>query len=160
MYAEISAAIASAKTALTIAKSAHELSNYNELVAAISEVNTKLMDATAIALASQEKQSELANRISELENQLREIENWESKIQNYELHEFETGVFAYGLKQNSDNREPLHYLCATCVNERKPSIMQPHGRFLKCLVCDKSIMTQYPPPSTPRARTGGSWMSL
>ena len=47
MYAEISAAITSAKAALNIAKSAHDLSNYNELVAAISEVNTKLMDATA-----------------------------------------------------------------------------------------------------------------
>ena len=83
MYAEISAAIVSAKTALNIAKSAHELSNYNELVAAISEVNTKLMDATTVALVSQEKQSALTSRITDLEEKLREIEDWESQIKRY-----------------------------------------------------------------------------
>ena len=159
MYAEISAAIASAKTALTIAKSAHDLSNYNELVSAISEVNTKLMNATVIALDSQEKQSALSNRIAELENQLREIKNWESKIERYELHEFATGMFAYALKQDSDSREPHHYLCAKCVNERKPTILQPNGRFLYCPVCDKSIDMQPSPHRASSTNTGNSWMS-
>ena len=70
MYAEISAAIQSARALGELVKAAHGLANYNEFITAISEVNTKLMDATAIALAGQEKQSALANRITELENQL------------------------------------------------------------------------------------------
>ena len=157
MYAEISAAIASAKTALNIAKSAHELSNYNELVAAISEVNTKLMDATTIALASQEKQSELSNRISELENQLREVENWESKIERYELHQFPTGTYAYALKGDNESGEPSHYLCATCVNERKPTILQPKGRFFGCPICNNKIAIRPTTPGSTRANSGRHW---
>ena len=139
MYAEISAAMISVKTALSIAKSANELANYNELVTAISEINTKLMDATTVALASQEKQSALSNRVTELENQLREIENWEGKIEQYKLHQFPTGTFAYSLKSDCESGEPHHYLCATCVNERKPTILQPTGISASCHVCNKHI---------------------
>ena len=160
MYAEISAAITSAKTALNIAKSAHELSNFNELVAAISEVNTKLMDATAVALASQEKQSELINRIAELEDKLKEVENWESQIKRYKLYEFPTTkALAYALQPDMANDEPIHYLCTTCVNKRQKSILQPRGRLLYCPVCDKAIETQPLPPRKPRNTTGSSWMA-
>jgi len=70
MYAEISAAIQSGKALGELVKAAHGLANYNEFVTAVYEVNAKLMDATAVALASQEKQSSLANRVAELEDQL------------------------------------------------------------------------------------------
>jgi hypothetical protein len=64
MYAEIVSAIESAKTLRELLKAASSLSNYNELVAAVSEVSARLMDATAVALASQEKQSELAQQVA------------------------------------------------------------------------------------------------
>jgi hypothetical protein len=162
MYAEISAAITSLKVALNIAKTAHDLSNYNELVAAISEVNTKLMEATAVALASQEKQSELTNRLAELEEKLREIENWESQIKRYELYEFPfTKALAYALQQDMANDEPIHYLCTTCVNKRQKTILQPKGRLLYCPICDKAIETQPSPPYTPpRVKTTmSSWLN-
>lgn len=147
MYAEISAAISSAKTALDIAKSAHNLSNFNELVAAISEVNTKLMDATAVALASQEKQSALSNRIAELEDKLRQVEDWESQIKRYKLHEFpETKTFAYKLQEGMSDDEPIHYFCTTCVGKREKTILQPNGRALHCPVCKTSVYTQPSPP--------------
>lgn len=95
MFLEISAAIASAKTALDIVKTANQLSNYNELVAAVSEVNAKLIDANVVALASLEKQSALNSEIADLKNKLREIENWEGQIKRYKLYEFPTGALAY-----------------------------------------------------------------
>lgn len=52
MYAEISAAIQSVKTVGELAKAASSIANHNELMAAVSEVNARLMDATAVALAS------------------------------------------------------------------------------------------------------------
>ncbi len=151
MYAEISAAIASAKTALNIAKSAHDLSSYNELITAISEVNTKLMDATTVALSSQEKQSALSNRIADLEDKLRDVENWESQIKRYALHEFpETKTFAYKLKHGINDDESLHYLCATCVSKSEKSIMQPAGHTLYCPVCKTNIHIQEQPPRKKR----------
>lgn len=155
MYAEISAAITSTKAALDIAKSAKALSDSNKLIAAISEINTKLMEATTVALASQEKQSALSNRIAELEEQLRQIEDWESQIKRYKLHEFpETKTFAYKLQESMSNGEPLHYLCATCVNERKKSILQPSGHILTCTVCKTNICAQKAPPINRRIVRG------
>jgi hypothetical protein len=157
MYAEISAAISSARTALDIAKTAQSLSNFNELVAAISEVNTKLMDATAIALASQEKQSALTSRVADLENQLREIENWETQIKRYKLHEVPaTKALAYALQPGMENDEPVHYLCTTCMNKREKTILHPRGRILHCPICNINIETQ-PSSATHRQSSSDSW---
>ena len=139
MYAEIQSAIASAKVALDIAKAAHGLSNYNELVAAVSEVNAKLVEATVVTLASLEKQSTLTSRVAELENKLREVENWERQIKRYKLHQFATGVLAYQLQESMQESEQIHYLCATCLSKKEKAILQPYGNDLKCLACSTSI---------------------
>ena len=143
MYAEITAAIQSVKTLSELLTAAKNLANYNEFVAAVSEINTKLMNATTVALASQEKQSALTNRVSELENQLRQIENWESQIKRYKLYEFPTKALAYALQPNMQEGEPMHYLCTTCVNKRQKTILQPKGdNYLHCPVCQTNITAQ------------------
>jgi hypothetical protein len=53
MYSEITAAIQSTKTAIEIIKVAHGLSNYSELLTAVTTVQIKLTDAIASELASQ-----------------------------------------------------------------------------------------------------------
>ena len=133
MYAEISAAVASAKTALEIAKAAHGLSNYNELVAAVSEVNAKLMEATVIALASLEKQSALTSEITELKEKLRKFDRFERETERYILEPLPFGGFAFALKKGMENGQPPHYLCATCMNKGEMIILQPEGDlFLAC----------------------------
>lgn len=156
MYAEIQSAIASAKVALDIAKAAHGLSNYNELVAAVSEVNTKLVDATVVTLASLEKQSSLTSRITELENKLREVENWESQIKRYKLHSFITGALAYALQPGMDEGQPMHYLCTACVDKKVKTTLQPNGRHLNCPVCKTTISIEPPKPIS-YAKTTNHW---
>jgi len=162
MYTEISAAIISAKTALEIAKAAHGLSNYNELVAAVSEVNAKLVDATVVTLASLEKQSSLTSEIAELKDKLREIENWEGQMKRYILHEFPTGALAYALQPGMEQGEPLHYLCTSCVDKNQKSILQPvkDGRYLRCNPCGIEIIVLHSPsPKVNRSPIGSkSWM--
>ena len=158
MYAEISAAIASAKTALDIAKTANGLANYNELVSAVSEVNAKLMQATTVALASLEKQSALTTEIADLKEKLREVENWEGQIQRYRLHEFPTKALAYALQPGMEQGQPLHYLCTACVDKKKKTTLQPDERSLHCPECKTTIYTQERPPLNHGGR-GGSWMS-
>lgn len=144
MYAEISAAIQSAKALGELVKAAHGLANYNEFVTAVYEVNAKLMDATAVALASQEKQSSLVNRVAELENELREIKHIEADLQRYQLTRFPFGGYAYSIKPGMENAEPSHYLCATCRDQRKKSILQPNGEaFLRCGVCHEEIQISH-----------------
>jgi formate dehydrogenase maturation protein FdhE len=169
MYTEISAAVQSLKTLGTLVKAANTLSNYNELAAAVSEVNTKLMDATAVALASQEKQSELTTRIKELEEELSKYTNWEREIERYSLQSFPPGVLAYSLKSGMENGEPAHLLCANCANNRQKAFLQvlsegEHGKTLICHKCSSKIRIEYSkPPSrlnTDYDQSGGpeSWM--
>ena len=158
MFAEISAAVTSAKTALDIAKAAHGLSNYNELVAAVSEVNAKLMDATVVALASLEKQSSLASEVSDLKESLRKIENWESQMKRYSLHAFPTGALAHALQPGMENGEPMHYLCTACVDKKKKTTLQPNGRVLHCPECNTNIY-MHPHSPSPNRNKGGSWMA-
>lgn len=147
MINELLLASQSVQALMTLLKAAQGLSNYNEIVAAVSEVNAKLMQANAVALSSQEKQSSLTNRITELENQLRDLKNWESELQRYQLTKFAFGGYAYSMKPGMENAEPPHYLCATCMNQRKKSIMQPYSEgFLRCSLCHEEIQIANPSP--------------
>lgn len=153
MYAEISAAIQSAKVMADLIKTARSLANYNELVAAVSEVNSKLMEATAVALASQEKQSSLAGRVAELEAELLQLRQQQQQTNRYQLHEFPiTGALAYRIKLGSEEGEPLHYLCAACMDQGEMSKLQPFNgkRSLRCCRCKVIIHVEPDPPHTRR----------
>jgi polyhydroxyalkanoate synthesis regulator phasin len=133
MFAEISAAIQSTKALSDLLKAAKTLSNYNEVTAAVAEVNLRLMDATAVALASQETQTRLTARITELENELAKIQDWEKEASRYDLKEIDKGAFVYTLKPGATNgfakKEKSilqldnvsvaghHYLCPNCKAE-------------------------------------------
>jgi hypothetical protein len=124
MYAEIVSAIESAKALRELLKAANSLSNYNEIVAAVSEVSAKLMDATGVALASQEKQSLLAQRVRDLEEELVKLKDWEAQAKNYSLIEVASGVFTYLYKPTMQSDQPRHWACAKCFQERKLFVLQ------------------------------------
>ncbi len=144
MYAEITSAIQSAKVLSDLLKSAKSLANYNELVAALSEVNTKLMDATAVALGSQEAQSKLHARVAELERELSRVAGWEEQVSRYALHELATGQFVFALRPALANQEPPHFLCSNCFTRHQKAILQlrnqnEFGRWYVCHNCKSEI---------------------
>lgn len=171
MYAGIVSAIQSAKVLTTLVKAANTVSNYNDLVSAVYEVNAKLMDASAVALASQEKQAALASKVSDLEKELVQYKNWEREIERYSLKELSSGVFAYALKPGMQPEDPPHLLCANCVSNRQKSILQVHdeSQFVRHLDCHKcsSKLSVVLGKRTPRiihddsghSGNSGSWMS-
>ena len=145
MYLEINAANQSAKTAFDLIKATKELSNSTEVLTAVNDVQMKLSSAIAAALASQEKQASLAERVRELEAQLREVEDWNTQMQRYELFEFPTKALAYQLKPEMANGAPIHYLCTACVDKKKKTTLQPIHRYLRCPECQSDIVAQEPP---------------
>lgn len=159
MYAEIVAAVQSTKTLTELLKAAHSLSNYSELLTAVTTDQQKLTDAIASDLASQEKQAALVERIRELERRLAEVEDWEAQMKRYYLFEFPTKALAYVLKPEMQSGEPMHYICTACADKKQKSTLQPHGRFLRCTVCKTDIATQAAPP-TPRVKRSENPWSL
>jgi hypothetical protein len=160
MYAEISAAIQSVKTVSELAKAANSIANHNELMAAVSEVNARLMDATAVALASQERQSELLNRVAQLEKELADLRERQRIAQRYQLHKFPPGSLAYRLNEEHETTEPAHFLCAKCVDDGGHTKLQPWGsRRLKCMTCETVIPTDFDPAVQTR-RTSSNWKTV
>ncbi len=153
MFAEITAAVQSLRTLGELAKAANSLSNQQEIVMAVSDVNARLMDAMAVALASQERHSALLNRISELEKEIDILKIKQSSAEKYELYKFSAGSFAYRLKDEYKEIQPEHYLCAKCNDSGTHSKLQPWGsRRLKCTTCQNVIQTEVDPPSPPKRR--------
>jgi hypothetical protein len=145
MIPEIIAASQSVKALGELLKAASELKNFNDFVAAISEINAKLMDAQVAALSSQEKQSALAKRICELEQKIVELENWNHESERYQLTSLASDILVYTVKPGKENGEPPHKLCARCYNERKKSILQRKDKSMSgttfiCHTCNSEIL--------------------
>ena len=164
MIQELAAAVQSAKVLTDLLKATHELRNANEFIAAVSEINSKLMEANIIALSSQEKQSSLAKRVSELEQQIVELEHWKSESERYQLSVLAPDVPIFTIKPGKENGEPPHKLCTNCYNKRQKGYLyqsdfDQNGTHYKCGTCDKTIIDyshpkEYPPPSRTTVHPG------
>ena len=140
MLTELMLASQSVQALGTLLKAANGLSNYNEIVAKVSEVNTKLMGANAVALVAQEKQAALAGKVQELEQELAKLKDWRAEAQNFEVQEVASGVFAYLAKSEVQGFRSAQKLCANCFNQGAKSLLQLQhievGRQLS-LVCHR-----------------------
>jgi len=170
MIQELMLASQSVQALGSLLKTASTLANYNEIVAAVAEVNSKLMQANTVALGSQEKQAELAMKILSLEAEIRANQKWEEEAGRYKLHLLAPGVVAYTLKIGMENGDPPHYLCANCMSKHQRSFLQvaSEGEYSRSYICHNCsaqlrISTGTPPPPTsgdydPFSGPGG-WMS-
>lgn len=144
-FPEINAAVQSAKVLYEIVKANKDLAEFNELNAAVGDLNAKLVSVTTVTLASQEKQAALSERIREIENELMELKNWERESKRYQLAELCAGVFCFVLKPGMENGEPNHKICAACFNKKQKGYLQRtnfdgRGTRYKCCTCGSEIM--------------------
>lgn len=143
MALEITTALLSWKSLRELLKSATGLANQHAITTAISDVTSKLMDAQAAALETQEAQARDRVRIRELEMELEKVEGWTTEAARYALRELPSGKFVYSLKPESANGEPQHLLCPNCFNENKKSILQfrnvNNGQMYDCQKCKQTL---------------------
>ncbi len=132
MLTELVAASQGVKTLFELIKATQGLSNSTAVLTAVSDVQQKLIDANAAALASQEKQASLAEQVRELEAQLRDSEDWQREMQRYHLVEFPTKALALKLRVDMANGEPMHHLCKACADKKQKTTLQPLNGYLVC----------------------------
>lgn len=89
-----------------------------ELGGAILETQAKMFEVQALY----GKQLEVNET---LKKQLVIYERWEQKSARYSLQELAPGIVAYTIKPGAAAGEPKHWLCPTCYDERKTSILHP-----------------------------------
>jgi rubrerythrin len=122
--AEITSLIGSVKTAYDIAKGISNLKAEVERNQAVAEILKILLAVQADALSMQGQYQKLLQSKDELAEKLAEFEQWQKTESQYELQEVHRGIFVYSPKNPDQLKEPKHWLCANCWQERKKSVLQ------------------------------------
>lgn len=136
MYTEINAALQSVKVISDWLNANRSLKNYNELLIAVTEVNSKLLSAQEKLSSCFDKQKSLSERVADLEKEIAEYKNFNEEIGRYKLHELKSGMLVYALQPEHANGDPMHYLCNNCVENGKLSKFQSvNGKYLFCQTC-------------------------
>ena len=71
------------------------------------------------ALTAQTNEFALLEQINDLKKEIARFETWDNEKTRYELKAFGTGAFAYALKTEAQQGEPMHQICPTCYANRK-----------------------------------------
>ena len=142
---EITGVLSSIKSAKDILEAMVGLRDAATFQAKRLELQSKLLDAQSKALAANEDRAALVDRISELEHQIARFKKWEAEKQRYELKRWGDAAFAYVLKEDAANGQPLHALCTTCYDNGKKTLLQSNGEMQihshawNCPVCKTSV---------------------
>jgi hypothetical protein len=114
---DIGAGYAALQAALGIAKGLKDINDQVKLNAAIIELQQKILEAQAAT-------TDARQQLQEMEAQLFERKAWDATAARYVLKDFGGNTFAYELRQDHANGEPLHRLCPSCFEGRKRGILQ------------------------------------
>lgn len=107
----------------------------------VSELQGQIANALAEAVSAYQAQLAQLGKIQQLEGIIRTFEIWEREKQRYVLNKLPPGVFVYSLKPEMSDGEQSHYICQTCYQRGKKSILssdeQRNGIYhLKCHECE------------------------
>lgn len=144
----IASAFSGVKTAMDMSKALLGLHVSNEVKAAISDLRDQLIDAQNAIFQAQTEQSALVQHVRKLEEQLVRAKNWDAEKQRYELANPWDGAVVYALKESMSRGEPPHWICTSCYEDGRRSILNPHypknGQgMLMCTTCNGALHYGY-----------------
>ena len=124
VIAEGAAIITGIKTTIGAVEKLKSSYDATTIMQAQSDILKHLFTLQVDALALQEKHLALIHEKEVLIKKLMEFEQWDKTESEYELYEIVRGKFVYSSKKSQHSKEPHHWLCPNCWNERKKSILQ------------------------------------
>lgn len=127
MLTEISAALGSLKATSDIIKGLNASFTEAKLNEVKLELQRALIDATQALASAQANEATAAARIRDLEQEIVNLKDWSAEKQRYQLHDVGRGAFAYVPKLGMEDGEPAHWLCTSCFNHGRKSLMQFKG---------------------------------
>jgi hypothetical protein len=144
MTAEIAGVIASLQASFEISKAFLGLRDTALIQSKVIELQGQILAAHQSALAAQDAQAALSQRVRDIEQEVTDLKAWGAEKQKYELAPVGPGSFAYTLKPDAGSTEPSHSLCPNCYQDGHKSILQAQARSLKkvlhCPRCKEDII--------------------
>lgn len=120
MVAEIFGGIGAFKASLDILKTLKDASDFTSRQGIVIKLHEQILTAQAAQL-------ELIQEVSALKAEITRFEKWSAEAERYQLRNIAFGTTAYVLKKDSAGGEPPHWICPTCYEGRKRSILQSAG---------------------------------
>jgi Zn finger protein HypA/HybF involved in hydrogenase expression len=121
---DIRGALGALQSASNIIKTFAGMRGDSENSAKLLELQKQIMAAQTSAIQANAAQTALIERVRDLEAQIAKFETWNAEKQRYELKAISPGALAYALKAEASGSEPPHYICQTCYEKGKKSILQ------------------------------------
>ena len=106
------------------------------------ELQGAIIDLQSKVSAVQTDYQQALRAKEESEKKLVAYERWEQESARYRLHELESGIFVYALRDAGASGEPAHWLCATCYQDRQKSILHRESKGSDVLVCPRDPQHQ------------------
>lgn len=154
---ELSGALTAARSILDVAKIAVDARDDAKLKAALTELQTKLFDATSAALQVAAHASTLQEQLDSVKRELRQIKAQAEERDRYALTEVRPGAYAYMSKaEDGGQSEPAHYLCQPCYDKGIKTVLRhsPQTRAWSAswdCPADKAHQIQLPYDGTPES---------
>lgn len=145
----ITGLIASFRAASDITRGLLELKSVSEVQGKVIELQSVIMSAQNAAMTAQTDLAAALQRIEALEKELGSVQGWEREKRRYDLQPIYKDRFAYVLRPEAQGQEPPHWLCASCFNQDKKSILQ--------LVTESSGQRTYECPRCKARLQVGEW---
>ena len=136
------------KATTDIIKSIAGLRDAAQILEKTVELNQKILTVQTALADAQAEQTTLIQTIRNLEEEVARFKAWEAEKQRYELKEVAPRTFAYVLKPNASDPEPLHWICASCYQKNQKFILQGiqwygGGWIHTCPSCKAEIQTDF-----------------
>ena len=161
---EISAALASVRVASDIAKGILSLNKDVAVNEKAIELLSNILSLQKDLLSLQSEYGELLKSKGDLEEQLKQFDTWSKTESQYKLDEVSSGIFVRSPNNLDESKEPMHWLCAHCWEDKIKSILQldHSGETYKkyiCPRCKNTIEVRHgnPFPRKPSPRSSGGW---
>jgi hypothetical protein len=138
MAGEIIAGLSAAKRAFDIARGLKDISDATQRNEAIIGLQQVILDA-------QQAQTVLLEQVAELRRQLTTLQSEKDERARYELVDVRGDQrFAYRLKSEAANGEPIHLACPVCFKKGKISILHFRTRargqdWYDCKSCENQM---------------------
>ncbi|MDQ0562300.1 hypothetical protein QO004_004105 [Rhizobium mesoamericanum] len=137
----VSGLVGTLKTAMDIGQTLKEINDLSQVRDKVIEMQGLILNAQSSAMTAQTQLFEVLHENSELKKKVSSVDEWKTTADRYRLVDFGAGTFAYELKEEAANGEPIHRLCPVCFGKQSRSYLQFQGvtssrqDLFRCLPC-------------------------
>ena len=144
----IQSAITGLKTASDIAIGLGKLNTLAQVQEKSFELGQIIVAAQAATFSAQSAQSSMVEEIRALKEEIASVKAWETQKQRYKLANPWDGAVVYSLKESMANGEPAHWICTSCYEDGRKSILnqiktKDNWFLLVCPVCNSQIQSPW-----------------